>query len=107
MAALAEECDEIIEKLTHFKDTCRNAWMTYNKPFGYEVHDIRLGGNIARFETAKQRIWDYLEGRIPKIEELEEDRLYLDCRDYRDDENKFSDSFVWKVYRNYATANIL
>ena len=107
LAALAEECDEIIEKLTHFKDTCRNAWMTYNKPFGYEVHDIRLGGNIARFETAKQRILDYLDGRIPKIEELEEERLYLDCRNYRDDENKFSDSFVWKVYRNYATANIL
>ena len=101
------ECDVIIDKFKAFCNSYRKAWMYYNKPFGYEVHDIRYGGNIARFETAKIRISEYLNGSIDKIEELEEERLYLDCRAYTEDENKFSGTFLWTGYKKIATVNIL
>lgn len=45
------------------------------KPIGWEILDIRYGGSIMRIDTAIERITDYLEGRIEKIEELEEKRL--------------------------------
>ena len=107
LQSLLEECDVIISKLRVFINAYRKAWMKYNKPFGFEVHDIRHGGNLARFETAKERISDYLEGKIDKIEELEEERLYVDCHNYKDDENKFSGTFLWKTFKSMSTINIL
>lgn len=104
---LADECDVIIEKFSVFTEAYRKAWMTYNKPFGYEVHDIRHGGNIARFITTKARIKDHLCGKIDKIEELEEERLYVDCRKYTEDENKFGGGFLWRQFKGCATINIL
>ena len=46
------------------------------KPIGWEILDIRYGGAIAGTRTAEKRIRDYLDGRIDKIEELDEPRLY-------------------------------
>ncbi len=94
LAALLEECDVIIEKLRLLKDTHRKAWMHYNKPFGWEVHDIRYGGQIARFETAKMMLSDYLSGRIETIEELEVERLE-------------APDLAWNPYERIATVNVL
>ena len=71
---LADECDAIIPKIRDLRDAHRKAWLEHNKPFGWEVHDIRFGGLVMRFETAKMRITDYLLGNIDKIEELEAER---------------------------------
>ncbi len=79
LAARLAECDVIIEKLHALRVAHRKAWMTYNKPFGWENNDQRYGGMIARFDTAKMRLAAYLAGEIDKIEELEEDRLRLDA----------------------------
>ena len=49
--------------------------MTYNKPFGWEVLDIRYGGVISRLDTAIERINEYLAGDIEFIDELEQERL--------------------------------
>ena len=45
------------------------------KPFGWEVIDIRYGGVISRLDTASERLMDYVEGRLERIEELEQERL--------------------------------
>ncbi|MNN83906.1 hypothetical protein D3C81_2010080 [compost metagenome] len=45
------------------------------KPFGWEVLDIRYGGVLTRLDTAAVRLLDYVEGRIGRIEELEQERL--------------------------------
>ena len=50
-------------------------WMKENKPFGYEIVDIRLGGLKNRLIYAKNKIFKYIEGEITKIEELEETQL--------------------------------
>lgn len=107
LAALATECDVIIEKVTVFRNAYRACWLAYNKPFGYEVHDVRLGGLSARFETAKARILAYVAGETDRIEELEEERLYIDCHPYGDADDKFCGHFFWMDYEKLATANIL
>lgn len=45
------------------------------KPVGWENLDIRYGGALMRIDTAMARISDYLDGKIEKIEEFEEERL--------------------------------
>ena len=58
-------------RLAHQSDFYR----TY-KPIGWEILDIRYGGAITGVRTAGKRIRDYLDGKIDRIEELEEPRLY-------------------------------
>lgn len=53
----------------------RKVWMFYNKPFGWEVLDIRYGGIIARLQTVEDRLRSYLSGELDRLEELEEERL--------------------------------
>ncbi len=53
----------------------RRLWMATYKPFGWEVLDIRYGGLSARISSAIERIFDYVEGRADKLEELEAERL--------------------------------
>lgn len=55
----------------------RVLWMSEFKPFGWEVLDLRYGGLLARLETAKQRIEEYLAGRIREIAEIEEPLLAI------------------------------
>ncbi|MDR4890084.1 beta-N-acetylhexosaminidase [Fredinandcohnia sp. QZ13] len=56
----------------------RDVWFSVNKPFGWEVLDIRYGGILTRMETAEYRLGQWLNGEILKLEELEEVRLRYD-----------------------------
>lgn len=105
LAALAEECDVIKERAEALADAHRAAWMRYNKPFGFEVMDIRYGGIIERIRTAKARINDYLAGNIEALEELEAERLRIDCA--TGDNDILGGRFLWRGYQGIATANSL
>ena len=104
LRAMVDECDVILEHIDILSEAHKNSWMKYNKPFGWEVHDIRYGGMKARFLTAKGRVSDYLDGKIDKIEELSEERLRLDCKDV---EEGFDGTFLSLKYQYFATPNIL
>ena len=80
------------------------AWFEYCKPFGWEVHDIRYGGLIMRFDTVKERLNTYLNGDINAIDELEADRLSFDGSA---EGSNIGESFLWYPYRNIASAGIL
>lgn len=54
--------------------------MAENKPFGFEVQDIRIAGAVTRARSAAKRVKAYLDGELKALEELEEERLYFDCR---------------------------
>ena len=105
LASLSAECEVMTEKLEALRKSHRAAWLKYNKPFGFEVLDIRYGGIRSRLDTAKYRIDSYLCGECDRIEELEEERLRFDCS--RDDEAPFTGAFLWRGYQGYATPNIL
>ena len=56
----------------------RRVYLECNKPFGFDLADVRYGGVIARIDTAIYRVNDYLNGNVEIIEELEEERLPFD-----------------------------
>ena len=55
--------------------------MAENRPFGFEVLDIRIGGVKQRLLSTARRVEDYLSGRICCLDELEADRMVLDERE--------------------------
>ena len=105
LRALSAECDVMAEKLQALRRAHRDAWMKYNKPFGWEVLDIRYGGIASRIDTAKYRIDSFLAGECDRIEELEAKRLRFDCSG--EDEAPFTNAFLWRSYQGFATPNIL
>ena len=95
LKSLINECDIIKDKITNLKNKHREYWFEYNKTFGWEIHDIRYGGLINRFDTVKLLLNDYLSGKIDKIEELEQERLPYS--------NDVINAFRWSQYEKYAT----
>ncbi len=55
-------------------------WFTDNKPYGFELQDARLGGLIRRTDACRRRILDYVNGKIDRIDELEEELLQYEER---------------------------
>ena len=73
---LAEEEYTLIGKrLNAFALAFEKQWMTDNKPHGFDVQDIRLGGLIRRTDACRRRLLDYVNGKIDRIDELEEELL--------------------------------
>ncbi len=82
MTALAEDCIHAIQTL---KTAWASLWYSTNKPYGFEVIDLRLGGLIGRFETSIIRFEQFASGEIDTIPELLEPKLpYL-----RDEDGAF------------------
>ncbi|MFL2134116.1 beta-N-acetylhexosaminidase [Desemzia sp. FAM 24101] len=70
-----EQMKALQRSLNELRIAHRNVWMEYNKPFGWEVLDIRYGGTISRMSTAVDRVTDYLNGKLDEISELKENKL--------------------------------
>jgi hypothetical protein len=105
LAALATECDSIADLVKTLRESHRKSWMTYNKPFGWEVFDIRYGGLLMRLDTAKARIAAYLAGELDRIEELEAPSLRLDGS--ADTDPRLNGGFLWGGYQKYATVSVI
>lgn len=61
----------VISAIKEFDRTFRTQWLNCAKPFGLERIQVRNAGLIARFEETALRIREYLEGKIDRIEELD------------------------------------
>lgn len=70
-----EELPDLRKKVQKFHDIREQLWHEEFKPNGYEVLDVRIAGVEARLKSARRRLLDYLDGKIPALEELEEERL--------------------------------
>ena len=68
--------DLILTELNEFYTAFEKQWMLENKPHGFDVQDIRLGGLEKRVRHCKQRLEQYIEGTIKYIEELEEPLMH-------------------------------
>lgn len=69
------ECKRLKKMLVKFYNSYRNQWMKENKGQGFDVQDLRLGGTIVRTEHCAKRLQDLVDGKITKIEELDEPLL--------------------------------
>ncbi|WP_391571523.1 beta-N-acetylhexosaminidase [Cohnella sp.] len=96
------ELPAIADAVRQLRGAHRTQWLRMFKPFGWEVLDIRYGGVVNRLETASFRLLDYVEGRIDRIEELEQERLLFNAT------NRFNNKGVgWcSYYYRMASPNV-
>ena len=95
-------CDEMIKRIHALREQHKKAFFLYNKAFGWELHDMRYGMMLMRFETTKERIGLYLDGKIDRLEELEEERL-----PYRPGmEGQLGNTFMWIRQRQIASPSM-
>lgn len=79
----------LIKLLEEFYTAFKEQWYKENKPMGFEIQDIRLGGLIRRVTHCKDELTKLLKGTVTTIAELEEYQLGTDacgidlkCNDY-------------------------
>ena len=72
MISVYEECEK---RLLAFEAAFKDEWHRFNRPYGWDVQTVRLGGLSLRLKECRERISLYLSGKIEKIDELEESLL--------------------------------
>lgn len=65
----------LIRRLRLFYEGFRDLWEKENKPNGFDVQDIRIGGLERRLRHCRKILNDYLVGKTDSVPELEEDVL--------------------------------
>jgi len=103
VAEILPRYQTLLEKLEVFYNAYRTQWLTLNKPHGFDVQDIRLGGLIQRVKHCLWRLEEYAAGNITKIDELEEPVLnYLGAPD-----SPVNGPVCFNSWARAATANII
>lgn len=92
---------ELIKRVEEMRKVHRKQWHHLNKPFGWEVLDLRYSGLIGRLDSTIYRLKEYLSEEIDRIQELEEEILPLDMT-----ANGLGNG-IWRKYKQIATANVL
>ncbi len=67
-----EDYDKVLTYLEEFYQAFLWQWETENKPFGFDIQDIRIGGLKQRLEHCRKKLLDFVDGRLARIPELEE-----------------------------------
>lgn len=75
LAAMLPELEECARRVRGLHTAASIQWHKENKPHGFEVHDARYGGLILRLDAVARRVKAYLDGKVDKLEELEEELL--------------------------------
>lgn len=79
-ARLADGIPETAEAVEELRHAWRKMWETTNKPQGFEVIEIRLGGVQARLLTAGEKMRAFANGEVDDIPELTEETLIFKRR---------------------------
>lgn len=75
LSACLLDCDRMLKRLDRLWEDFRYQWVTENKPHGFDVQDIRLGGLRQRIVACRLALRNYLSGACSSIPELEEEIL--------------------------------
>lgn len=75
LTALVKDYQAVEDRLEAFYDSLRLQWEKDNKPWGFEVQDIRLGGLRQRVRHCRKSLERYLAGALSAVEELEAPQL--------------------------------
>ena len=104
LSSLIKDYDLSIKHLKNFIKAFRNLWYIENKPHGFDVQEIRLGGLLMRLESCKERLIQFIRGDIVIIAELEEDILDFDGVS---EKNHRKNNALINSYQLISTVNIL
>lgn len=103
LKALIADYKKLLKKMETFYKVYKKQWFTENKPHGFDVQDIRLGGLMTRIKSCMERLQQLYDGSIEKIEELEETQL-----DMQGNGEKYSHTpVVYNSWEGTVTANVL
>lgn len=69
---IVADYERLIGLIDAFYSAFKEQWEKENKPNGFEVQDIRIGGLRLRVQHCKERLEAFAECRIPSLSELEE-----------------------------------
>jgi hypothetical protein len=69
------------DALRQLREAHLRRWHELYRPFGWEVMDARYGAALLALEAARWRLEEHLEGRVDRLEELEEPRLPFDGKE--------------------------
>ena len=69
----------LLTLIDKFYNAFEEQWMRENKPHGFDVQDIRIGGLERRIRHCIGRLESYMSGELDRIEELEEPVLDRFC----------------------------
>lgn len=100
--ALCTDYDAAVERLDVFYAAYEQQWMLDNKPHGFDVQDLRIGGQRQRLLHCRDRLLAYAEGRLDRIEELEEPVLDCCCEEKAD--GQATRAIFW---HEIASANVI
>jgi hypothetical protein len=76
MSRIADtELPELIRLVKQLHTYHRKCWHQTNQSFGWDIMDLRYGGLLMSLDTAIDRLHDYVNGEVERLEELEEKRL--------------------------------
>ena len=70
-------------------------WYKDNKPHGFDVQELRLGGLLLRLKSCRARLQKLVDGEIDKIDELDEELV-----DYHNGSKTYQKGAV--LLNNYA-----
>ncbi len=104
LSALADECTEINSRLEIYLEKQAYLWNKENKPHGFEVQDLRIGGLIQRMKRVRSILKSYAAGEISSIPELEEKILDWYGGGEEFNKEKYPSKNIWSYI---ATPNIL
>ncbi len=77
LSGLSEQAFRAADLCDVLRESWRELWFSTNKPNGFEVLEVRLCGVAGRLRSCGARVRDYCDGRIHRMEELEEERQYI------------------------------
>lgn len=90
-AELAALAGEVATALEGLRTEWQKLWMATNRPQGFEILDLRLGGMRARFCSAQRRMQEFAQNTVQDIPELSCEPLAYTLMP----ENKLNGSYAW------------
>jgi len=96
-----KEIKSLYNNVDSLRKKHRELWHTINKPFGWEILDIRYGGVLSRLDSASYRLKLWIEKDHP-IEELEQKRL-----PYEGFNNRKDGTLGQNMYHRIISASVL
>ena len=102
LKGLIPEYEKALALVENFHEKFERLWFKENKPQGFDVQDLRLGGLKERLKSCKKRLEKYVKGEVEDIPELEEKLLCY----YGDEEHRKEPPTYYK-WAKAATVNSL
>lgn len=104
LSNLKDDVTVLIEKLDKFHSVFRKNWLKENKIFGFDVQDIRFGTLRSRLTYTVEILESYLKGEADCIPELNEERMFMDCREEGSQKQLHG---CYNIWHNLVTVNVL